>query len=165
VRQIQSVDHIWSSWEDSGQWVPQPFQLVDLEFTPAGANAPIHAIDRIDLNSLPELRDGATVRVFYKTSNPRSARIDAGTRTYAEKALVYLLKLTFGIGILITVVVIPAMSLADRTLERFWGRITRFSPDQIAQIAQNTSHFPADDPRRKAMEKLATLRREEHEPN
>lgn len=165
VRQIRPVDHIWSDWEDSGQRVPQPFQLVDLEFTPAGANAPIHAVDRIDLNSLPELRDGATVRVFYTTSNPRSVRLDGGTRTYAEKALVYLLKLTLGIGILITVVVIPAMLLVERALQRFWGRITRFSPDQMTQIAQNISRFPADDPRRKAMEKLASLRREEQGPN
>jgi hypothetical protein len=162
VRQIQSVDYIWSDSEDSGQWVPQPFQLADLEFTPAGANTPIHAIDRIDLNSLPELRDGARVRVSYSSSNPRSAQIIGGSRSYAEKAFVYFLQITFGIGILLTVVVIPAMLLAERALRRFWDRITRFSPDQIAQIDHNISHLPAGDLRRKAMEKyLARLRREE----
>jgi hypothetical protein len=58
-------------------------------------------------------------------------------------------------------VVIPGMLLAERAVQRFWGRITRVSPDQITQIAQNISRFPADDPRRKAIEKLVRLQEEQ----
>ena len=162
VRQVRSVDHIWSGWEDSGQQVPQPFQMADLEFTPERGHAPVHAVDRVDLNSLPDLREGAKVGVVYSLSNPRFARIDGGTRSYAERALVYLLKITFGIGAMIMLVVIPAMALADRALHRFWDRISRVPADQLAQ---NISRMPAGDPRRKALEKyLGRLQPGEHKP-
>ena len=54
-----TVHAIWGTRRSGGPSLPQPFQMVDVEFTPEGAKEPVHALDRVDLNSIPGLRDGA----------------------------------------------------------------------------------------------------------
>jgi len=105
--------------------------MVDLEFTPEGASEPVHVLDRVDLGSVSGLTKDATVRVFYSVSDPRVARMAAGTRTYAVNALVYFLVLTYGLAALIVLVVWPAIGLAEKVgppVSKFgrncspWGR-------------------------------------------
>src|SRR5204863_5909702 len=62
VRHVQVADNLWSTSESSGQHVPQAVQMADVEFTPEGASEPIHVLDRVDANSVPNLRTGGTVR-------------------------------------------------------------------------------------------------------
>ncbi len=42
--------------------------------------------------------------VVYPVSNPRQARIDGGTRTYSQKAMTYILEVTFGAAALVAFV-------------------------------------------------------------
>jgi hypothetical protein len=103
VRRVESSREIWSSGErDDGEslseHVRQPFQSVDLEFTPVGAREPVHAFDRVDSGSVAGLRDGAAVLVVYTAAEPRAAQIAGGTRAYARAALVYLLEITYALG-------------------------------------------------------------------
>jgi hypothetical protein len=121
VRHVETVHHIWSNGEDAGQDLRQPFQMADLAFTPEGANEPIHVLDRVDAGSVPQLKDGAALQVVYPVSDPRAGRIDGGTRTYPEKALTYILGLTYGLSALIVLVVWPIIVLLDRLQVQYLG--------------------------------------------
>jgi len=92
VRAVRTVDQIWASWSPAnesggGQPIGQPFQMVDVEFTPAAAGAEsLHALDRVDLGSVPGLRAGAAVPVIYPLADPRAGMLAVGTRAYGERA-------------------------------------------------------------------------------
>jgi ABC-type antimicrobial peptide transport system permease subunit len=69
------VDEIWTNYgtgaEDAGgQGIRQPFQIVDLEFKPDGANDSVHVLDRVDLNSVAGLREGGTAQIVYSSIDP-----------------------------------------------------------------------------------------------
>ena len=84
VRQERVVDEIWSdAWETysgrtNGQKISQPFEMVDLEFTPEAAGEPIHVLDHIDLKSVPGLREGAAVPIQYSSSDRSRLRAHRG---------------------------------------------------------------------------------------
>jgi hypothetical protein len=66
VRGVRIVDRIWASSSTSGessggQGIGAPFQMVDVEFTPAAATESVHALDRVDLGSVPGLRQNVTL--------------------------------------------------------------------------------------------------------
>lgn len=63
-----------------------PFQIVALEFTPAGRTDPVVGIDAIDANSIPDLRKQQTVDIEYDLTNPRIARLQGGTRDFPGQA-------------------------------------------------------------------------------
>ncbi len=113
--------------------------MVDLELVPAGAASPVHALDRVDRDSVAGLRKGAIVRVEYPLSDPRAARIEGATRTYPGKALTYLLELTFGLAALAMLVVWPAIALLDRIGHRFRNVVV-------------PAYLPPGDARRKRLE-------------
>ncbi len=116
VAQVKTVDRIWgalaghgrigigvaprtvasASDADTGTTIDAPFLLLDLVFTPPGARAPVHAVDRVDASSAPGLTAGAQVRVVVPQSDPRSARLADAQRSYAWDALIYLLLWTAG---------------------------------------------------------------------
>ena len=148
VHDVRTVNEIWTSDEGS-QDIRRPFQMVDIEFTPEGAPEPVHILDRVDLGSVPGLREGSGVRVLYPVSDPSTARIAGGTRTFPEDVLAYLLGLTYGLGALVAFVFWPAIFLADRIRNRFLGLIDRIPLDDIARKATG---FSPDDPRRQALE-------------
>jgi hypothetical protein len=154
VRQIGTVDHVWSNRESSGEYIPQPFQMVDLEFTPQAAGEPVHALDRVDLASVSNLRIGTTVPISYSTHQPRFARIEGGTRTYRDKAVAYIAKVTFIGSAAIVGVLLPLLMLADRIFTRVGRRLKALGPESIAQ---RISALPTDHLRRKAFEKLSKL--------
>ncbi len=58
---------------------PWPYQIVRFEFTPPGFDHPIGAMDNIELASLPNLAEGATVSIQWPEDDPRSARIAGAT--------------------------------------------------------------------------------------
>jgi hypothetical protein len=120
VRHAKVVNQIWSADREGhpgrtdGQDIRQPFQMLDLEFTPEGTSEPIHVLDRIDLNSVPGLRDGAKVPIYYSSPDPRLARIAGGTREFACHALIYLLALTYGTAVVLAFLVFPAIGRLDK---------------------------------------------------
>lgn len=121
VRQVRVADELWSdTWETygrtAGEHIRQPFQMVDLEFTPDGASEPIHVLDRIDLNSVPGLREGSSVSVQYSALEPDSARILGASRNYARQAITYLLCLVYGAGGVIAFAVMPLANAIKKVL-------------------------------------------------
>jgi hypothetical protein len=128
--------------------------MVDLEFTPQAAGEPVHALDRVDLASVSNLRIGTTVPISYSTHQPRFARIEGGTRTYRDKAVAYIAKVTFIGSAAIVGVLLPLLMLADRIFTRVGRRLKALGPESIAQ---RISALPTDHLRRKAFEKLSKL--------
>jgi hypothetical protein len=76
-----------------------PFQIIQLEFTPAGMRDPVVAIDAIDLNSIPNIKAGETVSIDYDSQVPRIARMRAGTRDFPGQARRQILTLFGVLGI------------------------------------------------------------------
>jgi hypothetical protein len=167
VRQVRIVDEIWSdAWEtfgrSSGQYLGPRFKMVELEYTPEEAREPIHVLDRIDLHSVPGLNPGNTLPVEFSSSDPEAVRIVGATRRYSRQLATELVVVTYGLGALVTFVVVP---LHRRMRER--GRssaVLRALTDPEAAIARiaelsRRSRLPEDDPRRRAIESaVARLR-------
>jgi hypothetical protein len=119
VRSVRTVDQIWASWSPNGgsiggQGISQPFQMVDVEFTPAARAESVHALDRVDLGSVPQLREGAAVPVTYPLADPRAAWMSVGSRDYGRRAWAYILVLTYGIGAALAFLVFPLVHFVLR---------------------------------------------------
>jgi len=162
VRQVRVADELWSdTWEDygrrAGEHILQPFQMVELEFTPEGTSEPIRALDRIDLNSVAQLREGSLVRIQYSVLEPDSVRIVGASRKYPRQAVSYLFCLMYGAGGVIVFVFIP---LANGVKKLFrLSPVLRAFVDPNAAIARlgqtnNWSRLPKDDPRRGQIEQF-----------
>ncbi len=170
VRQISTVHRIWSGRE-GGQDIPQPYQMVDLEFTPGVGSGPVHALDRVDVDSVAGMRPGTTVPILYSTANPRLAQIAGGSRTYREKAVAYLAEQAFIWSAAIMVVLVPCLKLANR-ISRPIKRLaaTAAAPETVAQripalrtsdlrrkVLEKLSKSPPGDARRRELEEMAAL--------
>jgi hypothetical protein len=95
---IQSVDTITNLLATDRRGFPlqHPYQIVRLKFIPPGMDTPVVSIDKIDLNSVPNLAKDQTVDIVYDAANPRIARIQGGTRLFPEHAFTTVL-LTGGV--------------------------------------------------------------------
>ena len=92
VRSISTVDTILGGGTAAHDHsVPiklqHPYQLVQLEFTPARASDPVVALDAVDLQSIAHLGPKQIVDIDYDAANPRIARMHGGTRNFHEQAL------------------------------------------------------------------------------
>jgi len=159
VRAVRVVDRIWASStpdeSSAGQSIRMPFQMVDLEFTPAGRTEAVHALDRVDLGSVSALRVGATVPVIYSEADPRAGRMSAGTRNFGRQAATYLLALTYGIGALIAVGVLALLFIGQRLARMLRRHAAVFDPAAVDRLL---SALPDGDPRRTVVERLRQLR-------
>ena len=166
VQQVRVVDELWSNtWETYGRRavenIRQPFQMVELVFTPEGASEPIHVLDRIDMNSVAGLRDGSSVPIQYSASDPDSARIAGASRNYARQAITYLFCVVYGAGAVIAFLFIPATH-GLRKLFRASPVVQAFT-DPSAAITRlrkmnNWTQLTNDDPRLKQLEEMVRAR-------
>jgi len=62
--------------------VPQPYDIVQLEFQPPGYPGPVTTIDAIDASSAGGVASGQQVSVVYPPDDPHAARIEQQTRTH-----------------------------------------------------------------------------------
>lgn len=65
--------------------LPQPYDLVELGFVPAGARDSVVAVDAVDEGTVPGLAVGAVLPIRYDPAAPREARLDAGARTHPRR--------------------------------------------------------------------------------
>ena len=90
VRAIHRVEYVLRPRSNSTRKAVrtiQPYDLVELQFVPAGQTEPVVAVDAVDRNSVPDLAAGATIAITYAPGNPRGARIAGGGHTHAWKNL------------------------------------------------------------------------------
>ena len=87
VRRIKVADQIWTiaGYYAAGEPIRQPFQMVDLEFTPQGARESIHVLDRVDLNSVPGLRGAPRSQSITHRSIQASRVLPAAPATIRNK--------------------------------------------------------------------------------
>jgi disulfide bond formation protein DsbB len=78
----------------------QPYELVELQFVPAGRTEPVVAVEAVDTDSVPGLAAGQVVAMTYAANDPRGAQLVGGRRTYAWKNLLGLA----GVGLILAVV-------------------------------------------------------------
>lgn len=113
VRQVRIVDEIWSNtWEiysghRAGEKIGPSFEMVDLEFTPEAASEPIHILDRIDLNSVPNVHEGSGVPIHYSAANPDLAEITGATHMYIRRTTAFLSLIAYAIGAVVAFVFVP----------------------------------------------------------
>ncbi len=151
VREVHDVDRVWGTRRFPGQSVRQPFQILDLEFTPAGAADSVHAVDVIDRGSVRSLARGSTIAVLYPEGQPHSARMEGGTRDYARDLFIYVLALTYGTGAVLLLIGLPLM--------RLFGKVSGSLIPDPEQLEARLAGLSADDPRRQLLEeRLRALR-------
>jgi hypothetical protein len=109
IRDMHQVTRVWAGKRSSGEDAAQPYTIVELSFVPQGRLDPVIAVDSIDTGSVPDLEQGGEVAISYSASNPRSARIAGGSRTYYWKNL-----RSFGIIALIMVAALAIPWLFSR---------------------------------------------------
>lgn len=88
IVQWRRVDRTLLSFSNSrrsSEPLAQPFDVVEVEFTPPLLNQVVHAADAIDSGSVGRFVSGAPLRIRYDARAPRTVRIDGGTRTYRAK--------------------------------------------------------------------------------
>jgi len=173
VRQVREVDEIWVKVAEGhpsagGQDIRHPFQMVDLEFTPVGATEPIHFLDRLDLNSVPGLREGVAVPIQYSSSDPNLARIIGGTRNYAHQGMTYLLLFTYGAAGVVAFVFFPVAHGIAKLFRS--SPVLRGITDPSVAMARRSeinkwSRLPEDDPRRKWLEAFLRARQSPRRPD
>jgi hypothetical protein len=86
IGSVQRIESVFSGSRSRGVEAAQPIDVVGVEFTPAPGAEPVLAVDLLDAGSL-DLKPGVPVVVSYEAEAPRTARIQGGTRQFAEKNL------------------------------------------------------------------------------
>lgn len=86
VAHISTVTRILEGRRKRGMSTSQPYDIVQLSFTPQGRTESVIAVDEIDHDSIPELSSGEILPIQYQSDQPRIVRILGGTRTFPEQA-------------------------------------------------------------------------------
>ena len=89
VRSISTIEYLLPDDLESHaeMGLIHPYQLVQLEFTPASTTVPVVALDAIDLNSIANLAPKQILDIDYDAADPRIARIHGGTRNFPKQTL------------------------------------------------------------------------------
>jgi len=83
---ITTVDTLGETDESDGIPLQQPYQVVRLKFVPQGMDTAVTAIDKVDEDSVPGLKEGQSASIVYDATNPRIARLREGTRFFPRQA-------------------------------------------------------------------------------
>jgi hypothetical protein len=85
VTSVGHIDYLFSGPKTRGIDAAQPIDVVGVEFVPAGRSDAVLAIDLLDRGSIAGLAEGSPMTVEYEEAAPRTARVQGGTRRFAEK--------------------------------------------------------------------------------
>ncbi|MCC6629982.1 MAG: hypothetical protein IT340_21605 [Chloroflexi bacterium] len=126
VRNVRSITR--SVFSGRTRWdAPQPWELVELTFVPAGRDQPVVAVDGVDRGSVAGLTAGARLSVTYPAAAPRSARLVGAARTYRWQEWLGLAETVLLIG-----AVLGGLWLLGKLWGRLWHRATARRPDDAA---------------------------------
>ncbi len=82
IKTLERIAHLFRDNRSRGIDANQPIDVIAVEFIPAAWTEPVLAVDLIDSGSAPGLVEGSTVAVNYEANHPRTAQLQAGTRTF-----------------------------------------------------------------------------------
>lgn len=86
VAHISTVTRILEGRRKRGIATSQPYDIVQLSFTPQGRTESVLAVDEIDHDSIPGLSPGDVLPIQYQSDQPRIVRLLGGSRTFPEGA-------------------------------------------------------------------------------
>ena len=109
VRAVKRIDRVWGGRRTPAEDAVQPFEIVQLAYTPRQVGDEVIGVDLVDAGSVKGIEQGATLPIHYKVGTPRWAEIDGASRTYYWKNL-----RTFGIIALFFVLLFLGTSLFGR---------------------------------------------------
>lgn len=85
VRSIYGIYPTRLSSTSRGGWrLPQPYQVVEVKFTPAGGRTPVTGVDVIDEGSVPGVATGKAVALSYDRGDPRVIQLRGAARRWPE---------------------------------------------------------------------------------
>jgi hypothetical protein len=128
VEHINVISTLFAKDERRGIQLKQPYQVVQLKFTPTGMDAPVIAVDKVDLNSVSNLQEGQSVSITYDAVHPRIARLAGGTRRFPESATA---------NVLLIAVILMAVSFVLFVISWFWHLFTRNPAARAARFNVN----------------------------
>jgi hypothetical protein len=82
VKELHTHTRLLDSSRSRGIDASTPYELVVMQFKPAGYEEPIIAADMIDIASQKTLATGQQVTIDYETAHPRRVNIRGATREY-----------------------------------------------------------------------------------
>lgn len=148
VRQVHEVSSVWHASRVGASggivYLKQPFQIVDLEFEPAGWHESVHAVDTVDLGSVPPLVPGERVTVSYPDTQPHAARIEAATRDYGWRLYKDVMVMTYGAAVVVLLVGWPIV--------RLLRKLNGISLPTPGALQATIEQLPEGDPRRHELE-------------
>jgi hypothetical protein len=85
IKEIYTFTTLLDSDRSDGIPAITPYELVVLQYLPAGRTTPVTTADMIDISSHKGLTAGQTVAIEYEAAHPRRANIQQATRFYYWK--------------------------------------------------------------------------------
>lgn len=85
VKSLARIDRLFNSPQNRGMDAAQPIELVGVEFIPEGRSEGVLAVDLIDAESVPGLKEKAWVPVDYESQAPRTAYIRGARRKFVAR--------------------------------------------------------------------------------
>ncbi len=83
IRSVTGIYPVSQSTSSTRGWrLKQRYQIVEAEFTPGGARAPVVGVDAIDAGSIPKLGVGSPVDLDYDRAEPRKIRVKGAARLW-----------------------------------------------------------------------------------
>ncbi len=86
IHSVATIKTLGGRSDNKSMPLLHPYQMVVVEFVPPGMDTPVKAVDKVDVGSVPELKQGQSVNILYDAANPRIARLQQGTRNFPEQA-------------------------------------------------------------------------------
>ena len=87
MKSLARIDHLFDTSRRQGLRASQPVDVVGIEFVPEGRAEPVLAVDLIDAESSPGLKENSAVAIEYEAASPRTAHLHSATRTFLPRNL------------------------------------------------------------------------------
>jgi hypothetical protein len=121
VDSITQIDTVGETDNSDGIPLQQPYQIVRLKFVPEGMDTAVTAIDKIDEDSVPGLKEGQSAAIVYDATNPRIARLQVGTRSFPRQARVI---------VILCCIAFAVLAVLGWVVSRFFRKVRRSLPSR-----------------------------------
>lgn len=121
VDTITSIDTVGETDNSDGIPLQQPYQIVRLKFVPEGMDTGVTAIDKVDEDSVPGLKEGQSAAIVYDAANPRVARLRDGTRSFPRQARMI---------VMLCCIAFTVLSLLSWAVSGFFRKVRRSLPSR-----------------------------------
>lgn len=87
INSIATISTVGALPENKSIPLQNPYQIVVLKFVPSGMDTAVTAVDKVDLGSAANLKEGQSAEILYDAEHPRIVRLRQGTRLFPGHAM------------------------------------------------------------------------------